>query len=189
MKKETFGRAQYWLLIVYLVAALSSCKGSQGDVGPQGTAGVPGAQGPQGTQGVPGTANLIVSSWTSVAATSWKSDNDPLYFYTGFEDKNVTQTILDKGSVMAYYRNPSQKSVVIPLPSVTDKVSIGYFFQVDQGKGFVNFDLSFFQPRKTPIDFDIEVRWVIIPPNPGGRLKAIDWTNYEDVKHTLMLLD
>ncbi len=175
----------HWLWFLLLIS-VCGCKGPQGEVGPQGQTGVQGVPGPVGAQGA---ANLLVSAWTAVKATDWKSDNDPQYFYVGIEEKNITQAILDKGLVMAYYRNPGQKTVVLSLPSVTDKVSIGYFFLLNQGKGFINFDLSYFVPRKNPIDFDIEVRWIIIPPNPGGRLKAIDWTDYQAVKRELNLTE
>ena len=185
MKKKNVCLTGLGLLSMLLIG-LNACKGPQGDVGPQGATGPTGAQGSQGAQG---TANLIVSSWTTVAAADWKSDNNPLYFYYGLDDKNITQAILDKGAVMAYYRSPAQKTVVLSLPSVTDKVSIGYFFRVDQGKGFMNFDLSYFQPRNVPINFDLEFRWIIIPPNPGGRVRAIDWGNYDEVKRELNLSD
>lgn len=188
MKKKNVYLTGFWLLSALLVG-LNACKGPQGDVGPQGTTGATGMQGAVGPQGVQGTANLIVSSWTTVAAADWKSDNNPMYFYYGVEDKNITQAIIDKGAVMAYYRSPAQKAVVLSLPSVTDKVSIGYFFRVDQGKGFMNFDLSYFQPRNVPINFDLEFRWIIIPPNPGGRARAIDWSNYDEVKRELTLMD
>ncbi|GAB4026163.1 hypothetical protein [Spirosoma gilvum] len=166
-----------------------TCKGPQGDVGPQGVAGPTGQTGLQGPQGPQGVANLITSAWTMVKATDWKSDNDPQYFYIKLEDKNITQAVVDKGVVMAYYRNPAHPAVVLSMPSVTDKLSVGYFFLVDQGKGYMNFDLSFFIPRKVPIDFDTEFRWVIIPPNPGGRLAAVDWQDYEAVKRALNLID
>ncbi|GAB2568869.1 hypothetical protein [Spirosoma areae] len=183
MEKVTLHQLKYGLLLI-LLGGLWACKGPQGDVGPQGAIG---PAGPQGVQGVQGAANMLVSPWKMIAAADWKSDNDPLYFYTSFEDNNLTQAVLDKGLVMAYYRSPGQKSVVLSLPSVTEKLSIGYFFLVNQGKGVMNFDLSYFLPRNVPIDFDIDVRWIIIPPNPGGRLGAVDWTNYEDVKRKLSL--
>ncbi len=188
MKKKNVYLTGFGLLSMLLIG-LNACKGPQGDVGPQGTTGASGAQGAVGPQGAQGTANLIVSSWTTVAAADWKSDNNPLYFYYGVDDKNITQAILDKGVIMVYYRNPAQKTVVLSLPSVTDKVSIGYFFRVDQGKGSINFDLSYFQPRNVPINFDLEFRWIIIPANSGGRVRAIDWADYDDVKSELNLRD
>jgi|GEM_PF-1251667 len=191
MKRNNLFLTGLWLLSIVLIG-LNACKGPQGDVGPQGTTGTPGATGAPGAtgpQGAQGAANLIVSSWTTVAAADWKSDNNPLYFYYGVDDKNITQAILDKGVVMVYYRSPAQKTVVLSLPSVTDKVSIGYFFRVDQGKGSINFDLSYFQPRNVPINFDLEFRWIIIPANSGGRVRAIDWADYDDVKGELNLRD
>lgn len=192
MKQIRFNQPQFGLLVLVLIGILGACKGPQGDTGPQGaagSAGAAGAIGPAGPQGATGSASLIVSSWTMVSASAWKSDNDPLYFYTTFEDKNITQAILDKGFVMAYYRNPTQPGVVISLPSTTKIVSIGYLMRLDQGRGLIYFDLSFFQPRNVPIDFNLDVRWVIVPPNPGGRLATLDWTNYNAVKQALNLPD
>ena len=191
MKKIATPQAVYGLLGILLIS-MYACRGPQGDIGLQGATGPTGAQGPvgpQGAQGAQGNANVITSSWMTVAAADWKSDNNPLYFHIGLDDKNITQAVIDKGVVMAYYRSPAQKTVVLSLPSVTDKVSIGYFFRVDQGKGTMNFDLSYFQPRNVPINFDLEFRWIIIPANPGGRTRAIDWSNYAAVQRDFNLSD
>jgi len=200
-------------MIFAVLTSWLACKGPQGEVGPQGAAGptgvtgaqgspgVPGnpgssgatgsagATGAQGLQGVPGAVNVLASAWVTAKAVDWRSDNDPQYFYLGFDEKNVTQSLLDKGLVMAYYRDPNQKTVVLSLPSVTDRLSIGYFLQFVNNKGTVNFDLTYFKPRTIPIDFDLEFRWVIVPSSQGGRLKAIDWKNYEEVRRELNLVD
>lgn len=122
-------------------------------------------------------------------AADWRSDNDPQYFYRSFDEKNITQPVLDKGMLVAYYRDPNRKDVVLSLPSVTDKLGIGYFLRFADGRGTVTFDLTYFRPRLVPIDFDLEFRWVIIPPTANGRQPAVDWTDYEAVRHTFNLTD
>mgnify|MGYP002777896115 CR=1 FL=1 len=167
--------------------AWSACQGPQGDPGPQGLVGPAGAVGPPGIPGAPGAANVLASAWVTACAADWRSDNDPQYFYLSFEEKAVTPALLDKGVVVAYYRDPKQKNVVLSLPSVTSQVSIGYFMRVADDRGTVNFDLTFARPRLVPIDFDLEFRWLLLPPNPGGRLQAVDWTDYAAVCHLLQV--
>lgn len=213
MKTERLTASLRWLLILGALTGWVACKGPEGEVGPQGAAGPTGAtgatgtpgpqgipgsvgtQGPtgptgaQGPQGVPGAANLLTSAWTMAKAVDWRSDNDPQYFYVGFDEVRVTQAVLDKGMVVAYYRDPGRKNVVLSVPSVTEQASLGYFYEFTQNRGRINFDLTFFKPRLVPIDFDLEFRWIIIPPNPGGRLRAVDWKNYEEVRRELNLSD
>lgn len=176
-------------LAFFVALAGLACKGPQGDVGPQGPAGPVGTTGATGPQGAPGTANVLASPWVTANAADWRSDNDPQYFYVGFEEKNLTQALLDKGTVVAYYRDSNRKNVVLSLPSTTDKLSVGYFLRFADAKGTVNFDLTYSRPRLVPIDFDLEFRWVLIPANAGGRQEAVDWTNYEEVRRALNLAD
>lgn len=210
MKTERLTASLRWFLIFAALTGGVACKGPQGDIGPQGAAGPTGAtgatgtqgspgsvgpQGPagptgaQGPQGVPGAANLLASAWTLAKATDWQSDNDPQYFYVGFDEANVTQAVLDKGMVVAYYRDPGRRNVVLSVPSVTEEASLGYFYEVTQNRGRMNFDLTFSKPRLIPIDFNLEFRWIVIPPNPGGRMAAVDWKNYEEVRRVLGLVD
>ena len=176
--------------MVFLFAILFvTCKGPQGDLGPQGSQGPQGTQGPAGPAGPPGTANIITSAWTKVPDSSWVPAGDSIYFEVAREDPAINQALLDKGMVMAYYRNFGRPSVVFSLPAANEELILGFFMRVRDGKGYMNFDLTFFKPRRTPIDFDLEFRWIIIPPNPGGRLKTLDWSNYELVKQELGLTD
>ena len=178
-----------WILTIAMVAGVVSCKGPQGEVGPQGAAGPPGTPGTQGVAGPAGTANIITSAWTTVEGKAWVSAGDSIYFEVSREDPTITQAILEKGLVMAYYRNLGRPNVVFSLPSVNEELALGFFMRVQNNKGTMNFDLTFFKPRIRPIDFDLEFRWIIIPPNPGGRLKTLDWSNYELVKQELGLDD
>ena len=192
MKKLAPCRSLNGLSILILMIIFVTCKGPQGEIGPQGsigTPGTPGAAGPAGPTGPAGTANIIASAWVKIADTAWIPNQDTTYFVVAREDVNITQPILEKGFVMAYYRNVGRESLVFSMPSVTDELTLGFFMRVQNNKGAMNFDLSFFKPRKTPIDFDLEFRWIIIPPNPGGRLNTLDWTNYTLVREELGLND
>ncbi len=78
--------------VVLIMAA--SCK--KGDTGPAGPAGAPGPAGP------PNTANVIYSSWYT--ATPWTKDT--LYGVWGFyyfqNAPEITQSILDSGTVLVF---------------------------------------------------------------------------------------
>ena len=171
-------------MVVALLACLVACKGPQGDVGPQGPAGT------QGPAVHAGTANLMASAWVTVPDSVWIGNNDSTYYIISREDANITQAVLDRGLVMAYYRNAGRDNVVFSLPTANEEMSLGYFMRVNGGRGTINFDLTFFQPRRTPIDFDLEFRWIVIPPNATtGRLKSLDWKDYEAVRRELELVD
>lgn len=177
-------------MVVALLACLVACKGPQGDVGPQGPAGPQGTQGTQGPAGPAGTANLMASAWVTVPDSVWIGNNDSTYYVISREDANITQAVLDRGLVMAYYRNAGRDNVVFSLPTANEEMSLGYFMRVNGGRGTINFDLTFFQPRRNPIDFDLEFRWIVIPPNATtGRLKSLDWKDYEAVRRELGLVD
>jgi hypothetical protein len=176
-----------WLLASTLFTCLLACKGEDGAVGPAGPAGPAGAQGIQGVAG--STANLVVSAWTKVASTAWVANQNSSYFLVSLDEKTITQANLDKALIMAYYRNSGRDNVVFSLPTANQDLALGFFMQVRDSKGTMNFDLTYGQPRLEPIDFDLEFRWVIVPPATGGRLKHIDWANYSAVKQELGLND
>ncbi len=172
-----------------MILGFLACKGSEGKIGPQGSLGPVGPQGVTGPVGPAGQASMYTSAWLKVTSTMWVANQDSSYYLVTHEDATITQPILEKGLVMAYYRNAGRPGVVFALPSVTDELALGFFMQVQNGKGFMNFDLIYSKLHKTPIDFDLEFRWIIIPPNPGGRLKTFDWNDYEQVKQELGLAD
>ena len=173
-----------WALLI--IAILATCKGPQGEIGLQGSTG------PQGTQGIAGpagSANLIVSAWAKVPDSAWLANADRTYFTIAKDDSKITQSILDKGLTIAYYRNTGRDNVVFSLPASNEELTLGFFMVVRDGKGTMNFDLSFSKPHKEPIDFDLEFRWIIVPPQTGGRMKNIDWSNYDSVKKELGIPD
>jgi hypothetical protein len=176
-------------MILALVIGVSACKGPNGDVGPQGPAGPQGVAGEPGATGPAGAANLIVSAWLKVPASAWVRNKDSTYFLISKEDSTITQAILDSALVMAYYRNDGRPNVVFSLPSSTGLLTLGYFMQVRDNKGSMNFDLTYYQRRLIPIDFALEFRWIIVPRTAKGRLKNLDFTNYQLIKQELGFSD
>ncbi|SDE81625.1 hypothetical protein SAMN04487996_10777 [Dyadobacter soli] len=179
------------LWIILLTATILACKGPDGDVGPagpqgpQGTAGQNGAQGPAGPKGV---ANLIVSPWVKVPNTAWQRE-DSAYFRVMRQDSIITQAILDSALVMAYYRNEGRSNVVFSLPASNEELTLGFFMQIENQVGSINFDVTYFKPRPIPIDFDLEFRWIIIPADARGRMNAADMKDYVLMQQQLGLTD
>lgn len=178
-----------WLIIIILCAIICACEGPDGETGATGPAGPQGPEGTQGVQGVPGAANVIVSPWVKVADSAWTPNRDSTYFLVSLKDERITRKVLDSCLVVAYYRNFGRTAVVFQLPSVTAELSLGFYMQFLNNEGTANFDLTYFEPRKEPIDFDLEFRWIIVPPGTGGRTKATDWRDYEKVRSELGLAD
>ncbi len=183
------GKTCFWIFL--LICALIACKGSDGDVGPagpQGPQGAPGQNGAQGPAGPAGATNLMVSPWVKVPNTAWQRE-DSTYFMVTHADNNITQAILDSALIMAYYRNEGRPNVVFSLPSANEELTLGFFMQVQNQAGSINFDVTYYEPRLTPIDFDLEFRWIIIPPNKRGRISIADLKDYALAKQQLGLTD
>ena len=175
-----------------LICIVTTCKGPDGDTGPagpqgpQGTAGQNGAPGPAGPAGA---ANLIVSPWLKVPNTAWQRGQDSTYFLVTHEDSTITQAILDSALVMAYYRNDGRPNVVFSLPSANEELTLGYFMQVQNKVGTINFDLIYYSPRITPVDFDLEFRWIIVPADARRRINVADFKDYTLVRQHFNLTD
>ncbi|WAC09216.1 hypothetical protein [Dyadobacter pollutisoli] len=192
MKKTLRFISPGWLWIVAFAIGINACKGPNGDTGPAGPAGpagTAGAAGAAGPAGPAGAANLIVSAWVKIPGDVWMRNQDSTYFLVSKDDNNITQAILDSALVMAYYRNDGRPNVVFSLPSSNELLTLGYFMQVRENKGTMNFDLTFYERRLIPIDFDLEFRWIIVPPKARGRMKSIDFTNYQQVREEFGLND
>ncbi|OJV14898.1 MAG: hypothetical protein BGO21_19680 [Dyadobacter sp. 50-39] len=183
------GRNCLWIFL--LICAVFACKGPDGDTGPagpQGQQGVPGQNGAQGPAGPKGAANLIVSPWFKVPATAWQQV-DSTYFTVMHPDKNITQAILDSALVMAYCRNEGRINAVFSLPTSNELLTLGFFMQVQNQAGSIHFDVTYFRPRLIPIDFNLEFRWIIVPPDAKGRVNALDYRDYALVTKQLGLTD
>jgi hypothetical protein len=169
------------LPIFLLIIVVSSCKGPAGDAGPKGDA---------GTKGDTGSANITTTAWVDIKQANWFQDKDEkTYFSVAVKDNSITQNVLDKGSVTAYFRYSTNTAYVFPLPYVNKAATFGFVPLIEKSVGYVNFYLDFY--NDTNVNFDLQVRWVIIPDLTvrTGRSANIDWKNYEEVKKALNLKD
>lgn len=184
------------LLGLALLVFFYACKGPQGDVGPAGSqgatgaTGTTGATGPQGASGVSGVTGMVASPWSAtITGKSWTQDpDDKTYFYLFFKPTGLTQAVIDRGLIMVYARYTADPTTIYPLPSITDVGIEGFIPFTDKNEGFIQM-YSDFVTKTTPSADPSQYRWVFIPPQPGGRLPAIDWANYAEVKKALNLTD
>jgi len=185
------------LLGLALLVFIYACKGPQGDVGPAGAQGTTGATGPQGVSGVAG-AGIIASPWSqTVTQTNW-SLPDPadktffslgiVYSPGGMLTQATFQRILDQGLVLMYVRFTNDPGAVYLLP-LHEEDTYQLYVVPNNDNNKIGFDLFWdFVVAPTRIS-NTQFRYVMVPPMPGGRLAAIDWTNYAEVKKVLNLTD
>lgn len=182
-------------LLLATLFAFNACKPEQGDVGPQGPQGVAGAKGDKGPAGDKGAFSGIVSPWTEIKSADWKpwTVGPPNSFTYTIADKNITSSVLDKGLILAFYRVVSSDDGghIIPLPDETANYVAEYQMSSANG-GRIQFNVKF---RNATVvnpnmeDWNIRVRWIVVPPASTARMAAINWQSYEEVKLALGLED
>jgi hypothetical protein len=194
------------LAIIFILFSMA-CKGPAGDTGPAGPTGLkgdPGAAGATGATGATGAAgkdgatggsssNITSSTWLTVTPNDWDTDKDSLFFSVFAVEKAITQLVLDKGAVIAYFKGSADKDYILPLPfsSSTFRISYVPIFDATDG-GLMEFDFSaILKTRKPNTIGNLSFRYVIIKDLAliGGRQKAINWKDYEEVKRELNLKD
>jgi hypothetical protein len=201
--------SSYFKLVLVLAIFAASCKGPAGDTGPagpqgpqgaqgaagaNGSAGVTGPAGKDGASGTGGAINATTSPWLATAATDWNVyKEDSTYTNVYVTEKLITQSVLDKGFVMAYIRFGTDTGYAEALPYAleTGKISFAPGFDAKEG-GFMEFYIDLYR-RKATAPNGLSFRYVIIPDlkvvNPGGRLSSINWKDYNEVKRELNLKD
>ncbi|AXE19111.1 hypothetical protein DR864_15810 [Runella rosea] len=184
--------------------------GPNGPIGPQGPTGPQGQAGPQGPTG---TANVIYSTWIArpypgngAGERPWitqsfptaTTPNFPSWLLTNPEPK-VTKDIVDKGMVMIYYRANPTFTNAEALPYNTQSVAgngvpitMTYSFSILEG--IITIRVANTQLVSAGGTFGVPgnglYRYVIVPGGvANGRLAAIDWKNYAEVKAALNLKD
>lgn len=180
------------IIVLVFVSFLIACEAPVGDVGPQGAAGAAGAKGDKGDAGQKGTFSAIVSDW--VTADKWVVYTTNLAYLNHFSEPKLTQQILDKGLVLGFYRpaGEDESGVVLPIPDETANYSLGMYGSMNKTDGTISIKLVFRTSAvKNPNleDWNIKVRWIIVPPASTGRLKNVDWKNYNEVKKALNIQD
>jgi hypothetical protein len=200
--------SSFFKLIIVLAIFASACKGPAGETGPagatgaagpQGAAGAAGAAGPAGPAGPAGkdgasaSSNITTSAWVSVAPNQWETDADSTFFSAFLTEKAITQAVLDKGAVLGYVKGATATDYILPMPYSAGAFQISYvpIFDATQG-GIIEFDFTPFLEGVAPGDIgSLAFRYVIIKDLNliGGRAKAINWKDYNEVKRELNLKD
>jgi hypothetical protein len=181
------------IILFFFASFIIACKAPVGDVGPQGVAGAAGAKGDKGDAGQKGTFNAIVSGWSTVS--NWVGSSSGVSYVNNFAEPKITQQILDKGLILGFYRpaGEDESGVVLPMPDETANYSLGIAgFMLFGTQGTISVALNFRNLAvKNPNleDWNIKVRWIIVPPASTGRLKNVDWKNYNEVKKALNIQD
>lgn len=189
------------LLVSLLVIAFIFTQCKKGDVGPAGPAGAAGAAGAAGPAGAPGpkgdtgTANVIYSPWLDVTYAADTVHNgsviDTLWWLANITANKLTQAILDRGEIKVYMNWGTQTDPdVAPLP-ILDVFFTGLIinpeFLVQRIDLYANFNASTVTQGGQKY---LQYRYILIPGSvPSGRVKAVDWNNYNEVKAYLGLTD
>ena len=164
-------------IVMVMFILLDACKAEKGEVGPagangtNGATGATGAIGGTGATGATGTANVIYSDWTTVAftgsGTSWSGK---------ITAPKITQDILDKGVVKAYFKFGSDIYEGSYVSAVNGAI-MHYFINL----GAINIRSTF--------NATYPWRYIIIPGGVGARRAAVDYSDYEAVKKYYNLPD
>ena len=178
------------ILILATFLGITGCEAPAGEVGPQGAAGATGEKGEKGPTGDKGAFSGYASEWTNIANTQWKLTG--LKAVNTQTDARLTQAILDQGLVLAYYkRNLSfffDTNAVYQIPDDWDE----YLFTFKANVGSMDYEIYFKSAQAfTPelYEWQIAVRYIVVPTAKAGRMKNIDWSNYNEVKRILNLND
>jgi hypothetical protein len=176
------------VLILTSFLGISGCEAPTGDVGPQGATGATGEKGEKGPTGDKGAFSGIVSAWTEIKPAQWKLTGTKAVF--SIADANFTQANLDGALLLAFYRPlpEDESSAVITLSDDT----YGYFFSFKAVAGSIDYEVSFKHPNlinPNMEDWNIKVRYIIVPQAKAGRLKGANWRDYNEVKRILNLND
>jgi hypothetical protein len=165
-------------LILVVGLLLVGCEGKEGPAGPAGPAGPTGASGTAGAVGATGptgTANVIYSPWAAVSFAGSGSS-----YLGNITAPQLTQTALDRADIRVYW---SESGRVLSLPYAEVISSTTYTVHQRLYVGRIELKASYaLSPQ--------QMRYVIIPGGTAtGRLAAINWNDYNEVKAALNLPD
>lgn len=183
------------LSIALLLLAVVACKPEAGDVGPQGTAGPTGAVGDKGPTGDKGPFSGTVSPWVEIKPSDWLPLGSTTNTYAFvLNNSSITPDVINRGLILVYYRPlpDDVTAAVIPLPDETPNYTASYLAYMSGATGSLQVNLAFRNAQTVNPkleDWNIKVRTIVVPPATAGRLAAIDWKNYEEVKKAFNLTD
>jgi len=186
--------------LVVITFIFTQCqKGDTGPAGPAGPAGAAGAAGPAGAtgpKGDTGTANVIYSPWLDVTyapdTVHVGSVVDTVWWLANITAPKLTQTILDRGEIKVYMNWGTQANPdVAPLPLIDVffyGLTINPEFLLQRIDLYSNFNASTQAPPGG--QKFLQYRYILIPGSvPSGRIRHVDWNNYNEVKAFLGLTD
>lgn len=169
--------------MVMAILLVFSCK--KGDTGPAGPQGPTGPTGPQGPAGPTGTANVIYSDWFSFQVSEWK---DTVMTNIGNAKRaikiaaGVTQDILDKGVVLAYFKADDLGAGPNLLPFIYNKNPAGAYEIIPRVGSIVFYNYFFDNSGGQNPSTTHKWRYIIIPGGtPGGRLMNFAGMEYKEV--------
>lgn len=184
--------------LVTIAFVFTQCqKGDVGPAGPAGPAGAAGTAGPGGAtgpKGDTGTANVIYSPWLDVDYEADTVHNgaliDTVGFYATIAAAKLTNAILNSGEVKVYLNFGTATTPVItalPYFDIYSLASIEAYFLLQQIFLYSTVDGS---TQTVSGQKYYQYRYILIPGSvPSGRIKHVDWNNYNEVKAFLGLTD
>jgi len=130
------------------------------------------------SQTVAADQKVTVSDWVTIAANTWTTNRkSPDMNVAGFVDSAVTNSVVEDGLVVAFFRT-SPNDVVYPLPFTVNNHRITFTYYAMNDKGIVSFQ----QEAGQPVCGDF--RWIVVPKEAA---KNVDWADYTAVKQELGL--
>lgn len=182
------------IIIFIFISFLLACEAPVGDVGPAGPSGAEGAKGDKGDTGPKGTFSAIVSDWKEIKPSNWFKGTTDLSLNVFFEEPKLTADITNKGLVLGYYRflPDDSFSSVFPIPDLTNNYSLATNASFSTSSKVIWYFLEFRTLALKNLllpTWNIKVRYILVPPASAGRLKNIDWKNYNEVKKALNITD
>ncbi len=183
MKQITF-------FLLLLLVVLQSCKkGDTGPAGPQGATGAQGQQGPAGQNGADGqdgNANVFSTTW-DVPVGAWVQSN-PIY-YADITDYNITQDILDNGSVQVFMESPTLAGAWLNMPW-TEITTSAYFTQWNFAYNLNVVRISKQDSDNTQTGLPTSTRRFKIVTIESYAMEAnpdVNWQDYQQIKETFEL--
>jgi hypothetical protein len=200
-------KVNYLMPLLAAVMLFAASCGKNGAVGPQGPIGATGPAGPAGTTGTAGatgatgTANVIYSAWVTPATYTKDTLFSIYHLYTNIAATQITQAVLDQGTVVVYGKLDGYTSTIWPTAQVSAlPISVTY----EEGTTtYTDTWSALVTPGNIKIDFmdnlnlynsisnAHQFRYIIIP---GAVLTAainqhVNFNSYSEVKHAFNLPD
>ena len=132
-------------------------------------------RGPEGPPGLNGVANIVAYDIVTNNA-SWSYDYSNDLYYTDAQIPDITQAVIDGGTVQAFYSN-ADFSYFIALPTTESLLWIGYSYfagigEIDEGL------TDGTQPNNPGTQY---FKFVVIPPAARQANPDVNWNDYNDI--------